>query len=157
LAKKALGEIALRETLADLGTWCETTKYEFTDYFDQEGIELNIIKEWTDIITRVSENQVMLQSVRDSKYCQSFVDQISSYEVKISGLDENLLKLNQIQRKWVYFEPVFGRGALPSEQGRFRRVDDEFRSILQTLVNEEIVVSLNTIPGIGDTLDMLID
>ena len=54
-------------------------------------------------------------------------------------------------------EPVFGRGALPSEQGRFRRVDDEFRGILQSLVSEETVVSLNEIPGIVDSLEMLID
>lgn len=24
--------------------------------------------------------------------------------------------LNQIQRKWVYLEPIFGRGALPAQQ-----------------------------------------
>lgn len=99
----------------------------------------------------------MLQSVRDSKYSAGFLDQIQSYEKKLSGLDENLLKLNQIQRKWVYLEPVFGRGALPSEQGRFRRVDDEFRSIYEVLVSQEVVVSLNTIPGISDSLEMLTD
>jgi len=57
----------------------------------------------------------------------------------------------------VYLEPVFGRGALPSEQGRFRRVDDEFRSIYEVLVSQEVVVSLNTIPGISDSLEMLTD
>lgn len=30
--------------------------------------------------------------------------------------------LNGIQRKWVYLEPIFARGALPHEQARFRRV-----------------------------------
>lgn len=46
---------------------------------------------------------------------------------------------------------------MPSEQGRFRRVDDEFRSIYEVLVSQEIVVSLNTIPGIEDSLEMLTD
>ena len=32
-----------------------------------------------------------------------------------------------VPRKWVYLEPIFGRGALPKEQGRFKRVDDDFR------------------------------
>ena len=43
----------MRETLADLGSWCETTKYEFFEYIDQENVQLMIIKEWKDIITRV--------------------------------------------------------------------------------------------------------
>lgn len=157
LASKALGEVALRETLADLGTWCDTTKYEFSDFKDQQGVELQLVKEWSDIITRVSENQVMLQSVRDSKYASGFKDQLEAFEIKLSGLDENLIKLNQVQRKWVYLEPVFGRGALPSEQGRFRRLDDEFRNIMITLARQQVVVSLSEIPGISDSLEMLID
>ena len=29
----------------------------------------------------------------------------------------------------MYLEPIFMRGALPQEQGRFMRVDEEFRNI----------------------------
>ena len=47
----------------------------------------------------------------------------------MADLDEYLHNLNQIQRKWVYLEPIFGRGALPREQGRFKRVDDDFRFV----------------------------
>lgn len=36
----------------------------------------------------------------------------------------------EIQRKWVYLEPIFGRGALPQEASRFSRVDGEFRIVL---------------------------
>lgn len=45
-------------------------------------------------------------------------------------LDYALHTLNQIQRKWVYLEPIFGMGALPAEQGRFHRVEEEFRDIM---------------------------
>ena len=30
----------------------------------------------------------------------------------------------------MYLEPIFGRGALPKEQGRFKRVDDDYRYVL---------------------------
>lgn len=30
----------------------------------------------------------------------------------------------------MYLEPIFGMGALPAEQGRFRRVEEEFRDIM---------------------------
>jgi dynein heavy chain 2 len=32
--------------------------------------------------------------------------------------------------RWVYLEPIFSRGALPAEQARFKRVDDEYRDIM---------------------------
>ena len=53
-----------------------------------------------------------------------------SFQVKLGILDYALHTLNQIQRKWVYLEPIFGMGALPAEQGRFRRVEEEFRDIM---------------------------
>lgn len=56
----------------------------------------------------------------------------------MADLDEYLHNLNQIQRKWVYLEPIFGRGALPREQGRFKRVDDDFRFV-SVLWNVEVV------------------
>jgi len=157
LAARAQGEIALRESLADLQAWCETTQFVFMEYQDQEKVSLQLVKEWTDVLTEVGDNQVVLQNIKDSKFSGNFTDQIEGFERKMGGLDEHILKLNQIQRKWVYLEPVFGRGALPSEQVRFRRIDDEFRSIMQTLSKEPAVVTLALIPNVAESLEMLID
>lgn len=44
------------------------------------------------------------------------------WEQRLAVLAEGLQNLNTIQRKWVYLEPIFSRGALPNEQPRFRRV-----------------------------------
>ena len=41
---------------------------------------------------------------------------------RLGTLSEGLQQLNAIQRKWVYLEPIFSRGALPEQQARFRRV-----------------------------------
>ena len=119
----------------------------FSDYIDQEKVAVSLVKEWTDILTEVGDNQVVLQNIKDSKFSSNFKDQIEGFEIKLGGLDEYIIKLNQIQRKWVYLEPVFGRGALPSEQGRFRRVDDEFRSVLQIINKDPQVVTLALIPN----------
>jgi dynein heavy chain 2 len=48
-------------------------------------------------------------------------------------LDTYLHLLNSIQRKWVYLEPIFERGALPSEQRRFRGVDEFFRTTMDLI------------------------
>ena len=58
---------------------------------------------------------------------------MSSWENKLSFLTEGLQLLNQIQRKWVYLEPIFARGALPSQQQRFRNIDEEFRRVMTSL------------------------
>ena len=69
----------------------------------------------------------MLQSLKDSPYFKGFADKATLWETKLTTLDGLLQNLNQIQRKWVYLEPIFGRGALPREQGRFKKIDEEFR------------------------------
>jgi dynein heavy chain 2 len=154
---RAIGEVTLRESINELQIWCESTEFVMKEYTPQSGMPMIIIKEWQEILTAVSDNQILLQSMKDSKYSDSFKDQLENFEQKIGGLDEVLMKMNTVQRKWIYLEPIFGRGALPSEQGRFNRIDDEFKTILQEIEQAPVVVTLNTIPGIGDTLEMLQD
>ncbi|NBW87201.1 MAG: hypothetical protein EBR23_10355, partial [Planctomycetia bacterium] len=42
-------------------------------------------------------------------------DTAAALEQSLATVDECAQALNAIQRRWVYLEPVFGRGALPSE------------------------------------------
>jgi len=60
-------------------------------------------------------------------------DEASSWEARLSTLLEGLSLLQSIQRRWLYLEPIFGRGALPAVAGRFRHVDGEFRAIMLQL------------------------
>ena len=76
---------------------------------------------------QVGDNRCLLQSLKDSPYFAAFSDRVQLWEGRLMELDELLLGLNQIQRRWVYLEPIFGGGALPQEQGRFKRIDKEFR------------------------------
>ncbi len=76
---------------------------------------------------QVGDNQCLLQSLKDSPYFKGFADKASIWENRLADLDEFLHYLNQIQRKWIYLEPIFGRGALPREQDRFRKLDEDFR------------------------------
>lgn len=60
-------------------------------------------------------------------------DEVGSWETRLSTLLEGLTLLQAIQRRWLYLEPIFGRGALPAVAGRFRHVDGEFRAIMSQL------------------------
>ena len=79
------------------------------------------------VCVQVGDNQCLLQSLKDSPYFKGFADKASTWETRLADLDAFLHQLNQIQRRWVYLEPIFGRGALPQEQARFERVDGDFR------------------------------
>jgi hypothetical protein len=56
-----------------------------------------------------------------------------SWETRLTTLLEGLTLLQAYQRRWLYLEPIFGRGALPTVAGRFRHVDGEFKAIMLQL------------------------
>lgn len=51
-----------------------------------------------------------------------------------------------MQRKWVYLAPIFGRGALPQQQARFRSVDEEFRRVMGLVEFDKKVASFAGAP-----------
>ena len=108
-------------------------------------------------IFQVGDNQCLLNSLKDSPYYKAFEDKASIWETRLGELDEYLHNLNQIQRKWVYLEPIFGRGALPKEQGRFKRVDDDFRAIMGDVARDNRVVSLCGRAGMKGQLTNMLD
>lgn len=48
------------------------------------------------------------------------------------------------------------RGALPQEQGRFKRVDEEYRNIALAIGSDPKVMSLCEIHGLNDTLTTIL-
>nr|VVW85229.1 unnamed protein product [Nymphaea colorata] len=61
-----------------------------------------LIKEWKDVMSEVSDHQALVNSVKENKYAGRFKAEIEKYEGKLSVLEGALVRLNQIQRKWIY-------------------------------------------------------
>jgi dynein heavy chain 2 len=131
MQSRAQGEVTIREALQELRAWAETAEYSLLEHVSSaSGKKTAIIQQWKDLFTDIGDNQSLLQSLKESQYFKPFEDQASQFEVKLAALDEYCQNLNSIQRRWVYLEPIFSRGALPGEQARFKRVDDEYRDIM---------------------------
>lgn len=156
LNNRAQGEITIREALGELKAWALEAEFSLLEYAEN-GKKTSLIKDWKELMTQVGDNQSLLASLKDSPYFKLFADEANIWEYKLGGLDEYLHKLNNIQRKWLYLEPIFGRGALPQEQQRFNKVDQEFRSIMAFVEVEKKVVALVDYRDIRDTLTMLLD
>ncbi|OMJ92391.1 hypothetical protein SteCoe_4833 [Stentor coeruleus] len=156
LQARSQGEVTIREAIQELRVWCDEASFSLFEHVQNDRVT-PLIKDWKELMTQVSDNQSLLSSLKESRYFSRFADQVSQFESKLSSLDEYLSRLAIIQRKWVYLEPIFGRGSLPQEQSRFRRIDDDYRNIMLGVGMDPKVVSLCNIPGLKDTLDMLID
>ncbi|XP_013392185.1 cytoplasmic dynein 2 heavy chain 1, partial [Lingula anatina] len=157
LNQRAQGEVTIREAIRELDLWGAGAVFALTDYQDSGSNKIMLIKDWKDLVNAVGDNQCLLQSLKDSPYYKSFEDKATVWETRLADLDEYLHNLNQIQRKWVYLEPIFGRGALPKEQGRFKRVDDDFRAIMYDVARDNRVLSLVGKVGLRNQLVTMLD
>ena len=91
----------------------------FCLHFSSTGEQVPLIKDWKDVLNKVGDNQVLLQSIKGSAYYPSFGDRATAWEAKLADLDDILNNLNSAQRKWVYLEPYQEQMKLksPSQTG----------------------------------------
>ncbi|KAL2095874.1 hypothetical protein ACEWY4_008022 [Coilia grayii] len=157
LNSRAQAEVTIREALRELDLWGAGASFTLTDYVDSCGGTIKLIKDWKDMVNQVGDNRCLLQSLKDSPYYRGFQDKVALWETRLADLDEYLHNLNSIQRKWVYLEPIFGRGALPREQARFKRVDEDFRSIMADVQRDSRVTSLTVRAGMRNSLITILD
>nr|XP_023648221.1 cytoplasmic dynein 2 heavy chain 1 isoform X1 [Paramormyrops kingsleyae]XP_023648222.1 cytoplasmic dynein 2 heavy chain 1 isoform X1 [Paramormyrops kingsleyae] len=157
LNNRAQAEVSIREALRELDLWGAGATFTLTDYGDSQGRTTKLIKDWKDTVNQVGDNRCLLQSLKDSPYYKGFADKVALWEIRLADLDEYLHNLNAIQRKWVYLEPIFGRGSLPREQARFVRVDEDFRSIMADVQRDCRVTSLAVRVGVRNALITILD
>eukprot|EP01049_Picozoa_sp_SAG25_P002666 SAG25_NODE_143_length_14049_cov_6.050817_1_plen_2680_part_10 len=153
LHARARGEVTIREALQELQIWGAETVFTLTEH----GGGTPLIKDWKDVMTSVGDNQSLLLSLKESAYYKFFEDDAKIWETRLFTLDAALLLLNPIQRKWVYLEPIFGRGALPQEQQRFRRIDQDFKGIMSSIFSDPRVVSIASMPNLTENLQVMLD
>ncbi|KAK0416096.1 hypothetical protein QR680_012296 [Steinernema hermaphroditum] len=157
LNARAQGEVTIREAIQELELWAAQTEFHLTEYKHTNGSIVKVIKEWRDSINQVKDSQALLQSLKNSPFYAQFSEKTSVWETRLADLDQYLQWMNEIQRKWIYLEPIFGRGSLPSEASRFNRVDVEFRAIMKDVAKDPRLVSLCSRQSLRRTLEQIID
>ncbi|CAM4781010.1 unnamed protein product [Rotaria magnacalcarata] len=157
LNTRAQAEHTIREALRELENWGAGAQFSLTDYIDTKQQKIQIIKDWKDLFTQIGDNQSLLSSLKDSPYYKNFEGQAQVWEQRLGILDECLHTLNQNQRKFVYLEPIFGRGALPKEQSRFREVDKDFREIMSDIASNPRLVVLAQRKDLSNLLKSMLD
>jgi dynein heavy chain 2, cytosolic len=59
-----------------------------------------------------------------------------------------LSNLSQIQKKWIYLQPIFSNGAFKNGESSFKRIDKDFRFLMRNISSNQKVVSLVKISNI---------
>eukprot|EP01042_Synura_sphagnicola_P003650 gene3650-4550_t len=141
LQARALGEVQIREALAELKGWQRSAELKLLTPEDS-GRRIPLIRDWKDMFLEMGDKQSLLASLKESQFFKAFADEGAVLESKMAVLDIVLHTLNSIQRKWVYLEPIFARGALPNEESRFRRIDEDFSDIMNSVYKEPKLFNL---------------
>ena len=157
LQARALGEVQIRDALQDIRQWSLDAVFTLIAPTSDNGQasdkpRVMLITEWRDAVTQVSDYQALLASLKDSPHFPRFADECGAWEQKLIMVNEDLGWLNIIQRKWVYLDPIFSRGALPQEQARFKRADKEFVSIMKEVEGDPRLMSLAQHPDYAEKL-----
>ncbi|KAG5491847.1 hypothetical protein JIQ42_01756 [Leishmania sp. Namibia] len=140
LHSRAQGEAQVREALDDVRAWGTDARFTLTSHPDRPGVVL--ITDWKDTMSALGDNRALLLSMRESPYFGLFSNDASKWEDRLSTLDEYLRHMNQIQRKWVYLEPIFRRGALPHEARRFERIDSAYLTVMKAVEKDSRLIAL---------------
>ncbi|KAL3130926.1 hypothetical protein ABBQ38_000251 [Trebouxia sp. C0009 RCD-2024] len=179
LNAQALGESVIRKALEELQVWGLECRFSLYQYSSTAGTKsCPLVKEWREVMTEVGDHQSLVASLKQAAYFHLFKDEAGVWEQRLAVLAEGLQTLNTIQRKWVYLEPIFARGALPNEQPRFRRVavndcalslsiivvigvdawmvDDQLRQLLSGIEADPMVIHFADIPRIMETLQQML-
>ncbi|XP_035794419.1 cytoplasmic dynein 2 heavy chain 1-like [Anopheles albimanus] len=156
IVRGAASEHVIRQAIVELEQWAATATLKLIDYTDSRGTTMKLIREYVETLNKIGDNQFLLQSAKNSSAAfESFSDQADVWEEKLNNLDYIVTHLNQIQKRWIYLEPIFGAGTLRKEESVFRSIDKNFRYIMQEIAVDPRVVSIHRINNILSIIDTL--
>lgn len=85
-----------------------------------------------ELIETLEDNQVQLQNLMTSKYLAFFLQEVSSWQYKLSTADAVISIWSEVQRTWSHLESIFIgsediRSQLPEDSKRFEAIDKDFK------------------------------
>ncbi|VEN39261.1 unnamed protein product [Callosobruchus maculatus] len=116
-----------------------------------------LVKDYKTILNQIGDHQSLLQSIKFSADYESFADKANMWETKLGDLDHYVTSLMNVQRKWLYLEPIFASGTLAQEKMRFDRIDRDFKHVLHYIEKDLRVGVLCRYPNLKSLLDTSLD
>jgi dynein heavy chain len=104
--------------------------------------------------------QVQLQNLITSKFIAHFLEEVSTWQKKLSIADQVTTIWFEVQRTWMHLESIFMssediRRQLPVDAERFDRIDKEFKEMTEEMAKTPNVIEATNKDGLVSALDVL--
>lgn len=157
IVDKAVKEMSMEKILRELNTTWSTMEFE-QEIHNRTGCKLLRANE--ELIETLEDNQVQLQNLITSKFIAHFLDEVSSWQNKLSMADQVITIWFEVQRTWMHLESIFMssediRKQLPEDSARFDQIDKDFKALMIEMGKTPNVVESTNKPGILPTLEEL--
>uniref|UniRef100_A0A3Q2SZQ2 Dynein axonemal heavy chain 9 n=1 Tax=Fundulus heteroclitus TaxID=8078 RepID=A0A3Q2SZQ2_FUNHE len=155
IVDKAVKEMGMEKVLSELNsTW---TGMQF-QYEPHHRTRVPLLRMDEELIETLEDNQVQLQNIMSSKYIAHFLDEVSSWQSKLSVADSVISIWFEVQRTWTHLESIFIgsediRSQLPEDSRRFEGIDADFKELAKSMHRTPNVVEATNKPGLFGKLE----
>ncbi|TGZ69565.1 hypothetical protein CRM22_003672 [Opisthorchis felineus] len=157
LVDKAVKEMSMEKVLSELGSTWKQMEFEAETHPRRA---ITMIKAREELIETLEENQVQLQNMLTSKYVAHFLEEVTSWQKKLSTADQVISVALEVQRTWFYLESIFIgsediRKQLPEDSARFDGIDKDFIELLQEMTEDLNVLRSTSKPRLYERLELI--
>ncbi|ERE69467.1 dynein heavy chain 17, axonemal [Cricetulus griseus] len=157
IVDRAVKEMGMEKTLNELQTTWANMEFQYEPH---TRTQVPLLQSDEDLIEVLEDNQVQLQNLMISKYVAFFLEDISSWQKKLSTADSVISIWFEVQRAWSHLESIFIgsediRSQLPQDSKRFEGIDSDFRKLAYDAQKTPNVVEATNKPGLYDKLEDL--
>ncbi|XP_068161051.1 dynein axonemal heavy chain 9 [Antennarius striatus] len=155
IVDKAVKEMGMEKVLSELdSTW---TGMLF-QYEPHHRTQVPLLRTNEELIETLEDNQVQLQNLMTSKYIAHFLDEVSSWQSKLSVADAVISIWAEVQQTWTHLESIFIgsediRSQMPEDSRRFEGIDADFRELADAMHQTPNVVEATNKPGLFGRLE----
>ncbi|XP_028263973.1 dynein axonemal heavy chain 9 isoform X2 [Parambassis ranga] len=155
IVDKSVKEMGMEKVLSELNsTW---TGMQF-QYEPHHRTQVPLLRTDEELIETLEDNQVQLQNLMSSKYIAHFLDEVSSWQSKLSVADSVISIWFEVQRTWSHLESIFIgsediRSQLPEDSKRFEGIDNDFKELATAVHQTPNVVEATNKPGLFAKLE----
>ncbi|XP_037134453.1 dynein heavy chain 9, axonemal [Syngnathus acus] len=155
IVDKAVKELGMEKVLSELNSTWTGMRFQYEPHH-RTGIPL--LRSDEELIETLEDNQVQLQNLISSKYIAHFLDEVSSWQSKLSVADSVISIWFEVQRTWTHLESIFIgsediRSQLPEDSKRFEAIDAHFKELANWLHQTPNVVEATNQPALFDKLE----
>ena len=159
IVDKATKELNMEKVLKELDATWSIMEFEHDAHI---RTKTPLLRSSEELIETLEDNQVQLQNLMTSKYIGHFLEEVSSWQTKLSTADSVISIWFEVQRTWSHLESIFIgsediRKQLPEDSKRFDGIDNDFKDLMDAAVKTPNVIEATCKGGLFNLLDDLQD